>query len=155
MCATHAASGQTNAANKSAVGTWKLDVAQSQLEPEPAPKSLTLTIIRESPSMGSWRVEEVDAKGQTASFSWSGPEDGTMHPIKGADGTELGKENLKREPGGALLRHGEIPSDGSSFDGRATLSEDGNTITDVVIAKAKDGKITKTTFVLRRVNAAK
>ena len=42
------------------------------------------------------------------------------------------QEGLTRDKDGPLLRHGEGSTDGSSFDGRATLSADGNTLTDVV-----------------------
>jgi len=87
------------------------------------------------------------------SYSWSGPVDGTLQPLKGADGQVIGKESLKRD-GDALLRHGEDPSDGSSFDSRATMSADGNTITDVTTMKSKDGKTSKTTSVYRRVTDA-
>lgn len=143
---------QTNASKASAVGTWKLDVPHSNSGSDPAPKSVTLTILTDTPQMSSWSVEVVDATGKRSSFAWSGPQDGTMHPIKGPDGS--GKESLKKDPTGVLLRHGEDP-DGSSFDSRATMSADGNTITDVGTAKSKDGKVTKLTSVYRRASVAK
>jgi hypothetical protein len=61
---------------------------------------------------------------------------------------------VKRD-GDTLLRHGEDPKDGSSFDARSTLSADGNTITDVVITKSKDGKTSKMTGVFHRVAGEK
>jgi hypothetical protein len=144
---------QTNASKASAVGTWKLDLQHSDVGSDPPPKSVTLTILKDTPQMDSWRVDVVDDKGKALSYSWSGPQDGTMHPVT-ADGKEAGNESLKRDSAGALLRHGEEP-DGSSFDGHATLSADGNTIIDVVTSKSKDGKVEKTTWVYRRVSAAK
>jgi len=45
--------------------------------------------------------------------------------------------------------------DGSSFDARATLSADGNTITDVITSKTKDGKTSKSTNIYHRAAAAK
>jgi hypothetical protein len=145
---------QTNASKPSAVGTWTLDAAHSDFGSQPAPKSLTLTILKDTDEMSSWRVTGVDDKGKSFAFSWSGPKDGTMQPLKGSDGREMGKESLRVDQS-ALLRHGEDPTDGSSFDGRATMSDDGNTITDVVTVRMKDGKSTKATNVYRRTPAAK
>jgi hypothetical protein len=140
---------QTNASKASAVGTWKMDLKQSTFGSEPPPKSVTLNIIKDTPDASEWRVEVVDNAGKPVSYSWSGPVDGTLQPLKGADGQVIGRESLKRD-GDALLRHGEDPSDGSSFDSRATMSADGNTITDVTTMKSKDGKTAKATAVYRR-----
>jgi hypothetical protein len=152
VMALHAslAIGQTNAAKASPVGTWKLDLKQSSFGSEPPPQSVTLTILKDTPEAGSWRVDVVDDKGQSMSYAWTGPQDGTPQPVKSADGKEIGKESLKRD-GDALLRHGEDSASGSSFDARSTLSADGNTITDVTTMKSKDGKTSKTTTVYRRV----
>ena len=140
---------QTNAAKAPAVGIWKMDLTQSTFGSEPPPKSLTLSIIKDTPEASAWRVDIVDTAGKSVSYSWSGPVDGTLQPLKSADGQVVGKESLKRD-GDALLRHGEDPSDGSSFDSRATMSADGNTITDVTTMKSKDGKTSKATAVYRR-----
>ena len=146
---------QTNATKASAVGTWKLDVAKSSFGSEPAPKAVTLTILQDTPELCSWRVDVVDGKGQSMSFSWSGPQDGSMQPVKDAKSQIIAQESLKRDKDGALLRHGADTNDGSSFDGRATLSADGNTITDVVTSTTKDGKSSKVTSVYQRVASAK
>jgi hypothetical protein len=148
------ASAQTTATKASLVGTWKLDLAKSTSGSEPAPKAVTLTILKDTPESSSWRVDLVNAKGESSSFSWSGPVDGSLQPVKGPKGEVLMQESLRRDKDGAVLRHGEGP-DGSSFDGRATLSADGNTITDVVTSKTKDGKTSKETQVYQRVTAAK
>jgi hypothetical protein len=145
---------QTNASKPSAVGTWKLDLKQSTFGSEAPPKSVTLTIIKDTPDAGAWRVDVVDDKGQSHSYSWSGPTDGTMQDLKTPDGQVAGKESVKRD-GDTLIRHGENPKDGSSFDARSTLSADGKTITDVVTEKSKDGKTSKTTGVFHRVAGAK
>ena len=126
-----------------------MDLTQSTFGSEPPPKSLTLSIIKDTPEASAWRVDIVDTAGKSVSYSWSGPVDGTLQPLKSADGQVVGKESLKRD-GDALLRHGEDPSDGSSFDSRATMSADGNTITDVTTMKSKDGKTSKATAVYRR-----
>jgi len=144
---------QTNAAKASAVGTWKMDLTKSTFGSEPPPKSVTLNILKDTPAAGAFRVEVVDSTGKAVSYSWSGPMDGTLQPLATADGTVIGKESLKNE-GDALLRRGEDPSDGSSFDSRATMSADGNTITDVTTVKSKDGKTSKSTSVYQRVTGA-
>ena len=140
---------QTNAAKASAVGTWEMDLKQSSFGSEAPPKSVTLIILKDTPAEGSWRVEVVDDKGQSMSYSWSGPQDGTPQALMAGNGQEIGKESLKRD-GEVLLRHGEDPS-GGSFDSRGTMSADGSTITDVTTTKSKDGKTSKTTAVYHRV----
>ena len=144
---------QANASKASAVGTWKLDLKQSTFGSEPAPTSVTLTITKDTPEALAWRVDLVDSAAKPFSFSWSGPLDGTLQPVKSADGNVIGTQSVKRE-GDALLRHGEDPGDGSSFDSRATTSADGNTITDVTTTTSKDGKTSKSTSVYHRVSGA-
>lgn len=146
---------QTNASKASAVGTWKVDIAKSDFGSEPAPKAITLTIMEDTADKSSWRVDVTDPKGQSMSYSWSGPKDGSLQPVKGAKGETVGQEGLKMDKDGALLRHGVDNTDGSSFDARAVLSADGNTITDVMTSKSKDGKTSKATAIFRRVKPTK
>ena len=145
---------QTNATQASSVGTWKLDLAKSSLGSDPAPKSVTLTILTYTPASTSWRVDEVGPKGESISYSWSGPLDGSLQPVRDPKGQVLMQESLSQDKDGALRRRGVDP-DGTSFDGRATLSADGNTINDVVTLKTKDGKISKMTMVFQRAPAGK
>jgi hypothetical protein len=145
---------QTNASKPSAVGTWKMDLKQSTFGSEAPPKSVTLNILKDTPDASTWRVDVVDDKGQSHSYSWSGPTDGSMQDLKAADGQVVGKESVKRD-GDTLIRHGEDPKDGSSFDARSTLSADGNTITDVVTTTSKDGKTSKMTGVFHRASGEK
>ena len=152
VIAASSVAAQTDAAKKSSVGTWKLDLQQSDLGPGAKPKSVTLTILEDTPQHGSWRVDVVDDQGRSSSYSWTGPVDGSLHPIKAADGSAIGKESLKKD-GDALVRHGEDMADGSSFDARSTMSADGMTITDVLTTKSKGGDISKTTMVSHRVSA--
>ena len=146
---------QTNAAQASTVGTWKLDLAKSSLGSDPAPKAITLTILKDTPELSSWRIDVVDAKGESISYSWSGPLDGSLQPVKDPKGQVLLQESMTRDKEGALLRHGVDSTGGSSFDGRATVSADGNTITDVITSKTKDGKTLKETWIFHRVTAGK
>jgi len=146
--------GQAAASHVSSVGTWKADLKESKFGGEEAPKSLTLTIMKDTPQLLSWRVEEVDAKGKAMSYSWSGPQDGTMQPVKGADGKEVAKESFKDEKG-VTIRRGDGGKDGPSFESHVTMSADGTTMTDVVTGKSKDGKSITQTVVWRRTPAAK
>jgi hypothetical protein len=109
-------------------------------------------ILKDTPQMLSWRVRGVDDKGKPFAYSWSGPEDASMHAVKQQGGGDAGMQSAKRDSDGSLLRHG-ADKDGSSFDAHDTLSDDGNTVNEVVTAKSKDGKETKTTSVYHRVGA--
>jgi hypothetical protein len=137
----------------SAVGTWKVDIAKSDFGSDPKPKSITVVILKDTPEMLSWRVRGMDKQGRVFAYSWKGPEDGTMHPVM-QNGKELGKQSAKKEDDGSLLRHGEF-SDGTSFDARSKLSEDGNTMMEDATEKYKDGKETKGKTVYHRVVGVK
>jgi hypothetical protein len=136
----------------SSAGTWKLDLAQSDFGSDPAFKSVTINILKDTPQMLSWRVHLVDDKGKPSSYSWSGPEDGSMHPIIETGKSSDSQESAKKDADGTLIRHGES-TDGSSFDARATVSADGNTITDQIVGKSKDGKENKAKYVYHRAAA--
>jgi hypothetical protein len=132
----------------SQVGTWNLDIGQSTFGSEPVPKSITVWILKDTPQLLSWRVREVHGDGKAFAYSWSGPEDGAMHPVM-HNGKGIGKQSATREDDGALDRHGEDP-DGTVFDARDKLSDDGNTILEEVTEKSKDGKETKTKTMWQR-----
>jgi hypothetical protein len=137
----------------SLAGTWKLDPAQSDFGSDPALKSLTINILKDTPEMFSWRVRMVDDKGKASAYSWSGPQDGSMHPIIEPGKSAITQESARREADGTLIRHGEDPN-GSSFDARATISADGNTITDQMVGKSKDGKESKAKYVYHKASAS-
>jgi|ERR1022692_211291 hypothetical protein len=139
--------------NRSGVGTWKMDASQSDFGSDPAPKSVTITVLKDTPEMLSWRVHLIDDKGKAIFYSWSGPEDGSMHSVMQM-AKEIGKQSAKKEDDGSLLRHGEDP-DGSSFDARSKISDDGNTMTEETTEKSKDGKETKQKGVYRRASTRK
>jgi hypothetical protein len=136
----------------SQVGTWNVDISESDFGGAPVPRSITMNILEDSPQKCSWRVDTIDDKGNKSSFSWSGPEDGTLHPVMDPSGKILLRESLKKTPDGTLLRHGEDP-DGSSFDGLAKMSADGTSIVDTVKSRGKDGKQSMTQkYVAHRVS---
>ena len=135
------------------MGVWKVDLKQSKFTSEPPPKSGTLTILKDTPDAMAWRYEEVDATGKSSTLSWSGPLDGSMQDMKGADGTVVAKQSMKRD-GDVMLRHVEVPNVGT-FDSRVTTSADGNTFTDVVTMKSQEGKTSTDTVVFHRVAGGK
>ena len=134
----------------SRVGTWHVDIAQSTFGLGPVPKLMTVVILKDTLQLLSWRVDGVDGNGKAFAYSWSGPADGTMYPVM-QNGKEVGKQSARREDDGVLDRHGEDP-DGSVFDARDKLSDDGNTILEEATETLKDGKEIKTKTVYRRVH---
>jgi hypothetical protein len=135
----------------SQVGTWEMDVSQSSFGSDPAPKAATLKVLKDTPKMLSWRVQLVDDKGNAMSFSWSGPKDGSMHPVM-QNGKEVSKQSAKMEGDGSLHRHGEDP-DGTSFDAYSKPSDNNTSITDEITSRTKDGKESKAKTVYRRIAA--
>jgi len=139
------------AQNASLTGTWELDTKQSDFGSEPAPKTTTNT-VKDTAKIFSFRGHRIDDKGKSFSYSWSGPTDGSMHPTR-ENGKVTGQSSI-RKVGDGFVRHGE-GTDGSSFDARATVSSDGNTITVESSAKSKDGKETKQKSVFHRISTQK
>ena len=126
--------------------------SQSDFGSEPAPKSGMLTILTDTAQKYSYRARGIDDQGQPFVVSWSGPADGSMHPIL-LNGKPSGQTSgFKREPDGTMVRSGERP-DGSTLEVRMSLSPDGNTLTDDFVSKAKDGTVTKTKQVWQRSSA--
>ncbi len=138
--------GQTNASGQNAKGTWKTEAQNGQ---QPA----TLTIMKDTPELLSWRVRYTDDKGKPVTMEWAAPKDGSMHPVK-ANGKDSDDIQSAKMEDNKLHRHGELKN-GSSFDAYATLSDDGNTITDEITRKDKDGKEMKSTVTYHRVSGGK
>lgn len=136
----------------SLVGAWKVDLTESDFVSGTAPKSMVATTQKDTPEMLSYRIHVVDGNGKAHSYSWSGPQDGSMHPFL-ADGKAAGLQGVRREKDGTLVRHGQDPNDGSSFDARDYLSADGNTLTDEETAVSKDGKAARQKVVWHRIHS--
>jgi hypothetical protein len=142
---------QVNASGASSLGTWNVDTSKSGAGASAAPKGVTtLKVLKHTPKLLSWEVNFMDEKGKPVRMAWSGPMDGSMHEVQENGKPGVMRESAKLEKDGALTRHGEN-NDGSSFTARATLSDDGNTITDEISGKDKAGKETKETTIYRRV----
>jgi hypothetical protein len=112
---------------------------------------VTGTYSKDSPEFGSWCVRIVDHEGKVSSFCWSGPEDGSLHPVKDASGKVLLMESMKKQPDGTTRRHGEQTPDGSTWNVVDRLSDDGNTFSTEGSAVDKDGKESKLKLVYHRV----
>jgi hypothetical protein len=136
----------------SMAGSWKLDITQSDFGSEPAPKLMAGRILTDTPQMLSYRVHGVDDKGKPFAYSWSGPEDGSMHPTL-VNGKPAGQTGFMREHDGTVVQHGE-DSDGSTFEGHISLSPDGNTMTIASNSKSKDGKESRGKQVWHRVSGS-
>jgi hypothetical protein len=135
----------------SLVGSWKLDIAQSEFGSEPAPKSVAGTILKDSPQMFSYRSHGIDDKGKPFSEAWHGPEDGSMHPVI-RNGKPNGQASFTRDQDGTLVVHSK-DADGSTSEGRFSMSPDGNTSTIEGTSKTKDGKESRDKQVWHRVSA--
>jgi hypothetical protein len=147
--------GQTNAAKTSSVGTWKLDLERSKFPSDfPKPQSMTLTILTDTPDAGSWRLEIVAEDGTNSpSLHWSGPKDGLMYPVQDAEGHTVWRANLRNDHD-ALIRHFELEPAGT-IDSRATMSADGNTLSDEVVFTTLDGQVDKVVYVMHRSPSTK
>lgn len=136
-------------AQQNTVGTWQIDLAQSNFGADPAPKSMTSEILVDTPEMLSYRAHRVNADGSSFGWEWSGPKDGSVrHPKILGVSSETGLEGVKEE-NGDVIWHG-IELDGSLFEARNTLSTDANTMAFEVTWKHYDGTQEKQKWVFRR-----
>jgi hypothetical protein len=133
----------------SMAGSWKWDSTQSDFGSETAPRSMTCTTLKDTPQMLSYRIHGVDDKGKPFVFSWSGPEDGSMHPTL-MNGKPSGQTGYKKGQDGTLVAHGE-DAGGYAFEDHISLSPDGNTLTIESNLKSKDGKENREKQVWHRV----
>jgi hypothetical protein len=135
----------------SMVGTWKLDIAQSDLGSEPAPKSWIGTCTKETAQTFAFRVHGIDDKGKPFAYSWSGPEDGSMHPIMSAS-KPVGQASAQKEPDGSIKRSGKEPD--GTFESHVVLSPDGSTLTEEMTEKSADGKVVHQRAVYHRLGSS-
>src|SRR6185369_2072800 len=105
----------------------------------------TLTILKDTADSRSWRGKFKDDKGKPVTMEWSGPKDGSMHPVK-VNGADSGDTQSAKMEDNKLHRHGEMKG-GGSFDAYSSLSDEGT-------GKDKDGKETKSTTTYHRVSGA-
>lgn len=137
-------------AQKSNVGTWKMDMAQSDFGPRPKPKSATLIITKDTPQMLAWRESEVGPDGKPSHESWSGAPDGSMRTVKRTDGN--GEMAFKNANGQYTIQ--EKMADGGTAEATVDVSNDGKTMTEHINGKDKSGQPYTATIVWNKVHGA-
>lgn len=100
--------------------------------------------------MLAWHEREIGADGKPSHESWSGPEDGSMHPLKRSEGNgEFGFSGNSSE----FTIH-EKMAGGETSEAKVTRSSDGNTMTEHITGKDKNGHPFTATIVWRKVHGA-
>jgi hypothetical protein len=113
--------------NRSAVGTWKLDVAKSSYKNLPTPAFEQLVVTTDDADALKWSLVGTDGRGKTYSSSYDGPIDGQDHPLTSSEV-------------GSMIAYTRTPSDGLRWVIKDTggnvvkkasgfLSPDGKTLT--------------------------
>ncbi len=69
------------ASSRSAVGSWKLNVAQSSYGKMPAPKAEVLVIAVDKPDALQWKLTGASADGKTYFSYYNGAVDSQYHPM--------------------------------------------------------------------------
>jgi len=127
----------TYAANRSAVGTWKLDTSKSSYGTLPVPKYEQLIITTDTSETLAWKLTGAMADGKTFTASFNGPVDGQYHPIVGSkDDHEIA---YTRIPGG--MKWSVRTKSGFVFEtGTSHLSADDNTLTRSGTVQTREGR---------------
>lgn len=121
------------------LGTWKLNVAKSTIEPGPAPKSLTRTITAEG-SGAKYSFEGVAADGSPVSYSFASNYDAKDSTVTGA-GAPGGADTIALKRIDAHKVDGILKKGGKEIAKvTAVVSKDGKTATVKSRGKTADGK---------------
>jgi hypothetical protein len=67
--------------------TWTLNLGESNFAGGPSMKSDTFVILADNEKWAKWTDHMVDGDGKAWKSSWSGPEDGSLHPFTGMPGS--------------------------------------------------------------------
>jgi hypothetical protein len=127
--------------DRSAAGTWKLDLAKSSYGNMPAPKFEQLVVTSDAADSLKWNLKGVGADGKSYISSYDGPTDGKFHAMLSSEGSntiaytrkDSGMSWIVKNKGGQII---ETAS--------GQLSPDGNTLT---ISGAMQGPQGKSAFV--------
>ncbi|MGA3372739.1 MAG: hypothetical protein ABSC48_13365 [Terracidiphilus sp.] len=122
--------------------SWKLNLKESDFGGGPVLKSEVETYSVDTDKWLTWSDVTVDDKGQRIKSSWSGPADGTMHPVKGIPGAMAGWNSATDTD------HAVMP-DGTVFDETMTMP-DPNKIVFKVTVTDKAGNTVHQTLVYDR-----
>ncbi len=74
--------------DRSAVGTWKLDVAKSSYGNMPAPKFEQMVVTTDTADSLNWSLKGVGADGKSYISSYDGPVDSKFHPMLSSKGSD-------------------------------------------------------------------
>jgi len=140
FCLAFLAADAGAATGKSAVGTWKLDLAKSSYDKMTAPKGEKLVVMTDKPDAIKWLLAGASADGKTYTSTYDGPVDGKAHPYGNtAVGntisyvrTQSGLEWVVKDKAGAVIEKGI-----------GHVSADGNTL----VIKGTEGANGEATFV--------
>lgn len=133
-----AASLTAYAADRSAVGTWKLDTSKSSYGTLPAPKYEQLVITTDNSETLAWKLTGAMADGKTFTVSFDGPIDGRYHPIVGGkDDHEIA---YTRIPEGGMKWSVRTKSGFVFETGTSHLSADDNTLTRTGTVQTRQGR---------------
>ncbi len=126
--------------------TWTLNPAKSDNGDVPQVRSETVTFLRDTAQMLSFREVWIDVKGKKGSASFNGPEDGAAHFFV----------NSKMRGSFTPTGNGRFTDeDGSVSDVQLGISQDARTLTMTSVYKARDGSQHRSKDVFDRVISRK
>lgn len=123
--------------------TWVLSPSESNFGDGPAEKSDTFVVLTDTDKQQKWSDTFVDAEGKTWHYSWSGPADGTLLPVKGITGISYSVD-------AATDTSVETYPDGTVQTCKFALSADKKKFMDSCTAKSKTGQEFPQTIVFNR-----
>jgi hypothetical protein len=129
------------------VGTWKLDVAQSQFH-TPAPREETVQIESVNQGPVRYTVSGTDAEGKPLLESFDGKSDGQPYPVS-VNGLEGARMSLTRVSDHEYTGQGAM-ADGTPITEKISLSPDGKTITIVRQSSGSKGSASETAVFVRQ-----
>ena len=123
--------------------TWTLNVGESNMGTGPVMKSDTFVVLTDTDKWAKWTDVMVDGDGKTWKTSWSGPADGTPHPMTGMDGNW--STNAATDVSTMTLQDGSVQTCNFS------LSSDKKKFHEKCVVKSPDGKQINQTLVYDRI----
>ncbi len=123
--------------------TWTLNLAESDFASGPSMKSDVFVMLTDTEKLAKYTDSMVDGDGKTWNSSWSGPADGTAHPVTGMAGATFSTD-------AATDRSVMTLPDGTAIACDFSLSPDKKKFINKCVAKTKDGKQANQTMVYDR-----
>ncbi len=123
--------------------TWTLNLGESDFGSGPTMKSDIFVMITDTEKHAKYTDVTVDGDGKTLKSSWSGPADGTPHPITGMAGATYSTDAATD------VSVMNLP-DGTAITCDFSLSPDKKKFINKCVAKTKDGKQANQTIVYDR-----